>query len=74
MAVVIRGLNPLILAVEDAPQLCYGVVHSLKIDLIFLHEILLSLATANFSRGELKNTQFFLRNVEVGSGTDYLRE
>jgi len=28
MAGVIRELNPLILAVEDAPQLCCGVVHS----------------------------------------------
>jgi len=27
MAGVIRGRNPLILAVHDAPQLCCGVVH-----------------------------------------------
>jgi len=27
MAGVIRGRSPLILAVEDAPQLCCGVVH-----------------------------------------------
>jgi len=30
MAGVIRGQSPLILAVEDAPQLCCGVIHFIK--------------------------------------------